>query len=672
MTPWKVQLLGTFRALRNDEKASLQSKERRALLASLLLENRLTPQGGFLDPQPLSRSRLANRYWSESDDPHASLRKAIQHLKRYFGEDAFTADGESLRANPGHFVTDIEEMMRLYGKAQTLTDAAERLHCLLEAEKEIGGKLLDYTERGVAKWVEAQIGAVITALLEAHRKDGNFNAAFDTALRLRFLCPYHPDGEALVWELSKATGQEHALPILAKAMDYESAILQIAKQQLASPSLTALDTRQFEALLKARLCHLDKAAERALFSLAVFPAAFSASLAKAVCSVSTATLHTLQKAGLLDGQAETYSLHLPIQRYLWRLTPSTEKRLLNHRHKKICTQWLQDQKSGTPPRPELFATVQAAKPHVELVLERWVSTPLTSTTLDFLFSLDSPEFRELLPSHLPLLESAAHSELNEPSLRSASAQLAGEIHCHQHKFREALPWFDLALTFVSSERGHERNRLLFQKAQPAHYGGNSEAAVSCLREIIRSATSEEQLNQAAPAHRFLCEVLNHLQKYEEALLHAETAYTLYLHLSAGAATLADARFWQGKTLLKLLRATEAESCIHEALELWQGVGDKTGVGHCLRTIAGLQMEQKQYALAQANLDHAISLHLQTGSEGCRIAAVEVLEELCWRRGRHEASYLHLQDCLQYHRARGQFHKVAGLQAKVVSRLDPQA
>ena len=661
MTHWNIQFLGIPTASRNGQTVRLRSKIAWAVLASLLLD---TP------PPRLSRAALAEQFWEDKNDPRTHLRQAIQSLKDNFGEDAFSIDRDTIQAIPGYFKTDIGEMMRFYQEAQSLSDSEMRLSLLCEAERKIGGTFLDEClspldvgglwHTGVAIGIEAKITQVFLALLEAYRNTNNLNGAFDIALRLLTLSPNHPAGKKLAWELAVKTGQEKALEVLESVQDYRLALPRVTEMERKGHSLTSRDARLFETLLEERLKTLPATLKNHLMSLALFPAPLSAPLAQEVCDVSLSSLTALVDADLVTLKGGRYALLEVIKRVLWRQVSASDKRAFNHCLTKICSEWVVSPESNHLHCSPIFASVEEARPYVDFVLEERLASPITAQTLDFLFSLDAAGLQDLMPSRLTRLKSAAQDRANEQSLRVSLARIVGNILCNQRDFREATRWFDLALTLTTQTHREVHKDLLFQKAQSAHYGGDSEAAVLCLQEIISSGREEGSSAQVASAHRFLCEVLNHLRKYEVALVHVETAYALHQKMGSLPVTLADARFWQGKTLIKLNRVPEAEPYIHEALDLWQEVGEKTGVGHCLRTIAGLQMEQKRYALALANLDHAISLHRQTENEGCRIAAVEVRAELCLRRGRTEEYRRHLEECLTYYEAQGRNEKATSL------------
>jgi len=623
---------------------------------------------------------LANRFWGDKDDPRTHLRQAVASLREVFEEfvvesDAiqtmpycFVVDRDTIQAVPGNFVTDIEEIMRLYAEAQTATTAEERLDKLIQAEGRIAGGFLEECidpsneganwHAGVVSLVETKIALVLLALVEAHRSEGNLNGAFDTALRLLVLCPTQREGKRLAWELAAKTGQENAIHTLKAAQEYRTVLPRIAQMDRSGRSLTSQDSRLFETLLHERLGALEGSLKEQLFSLAVFPAPFSSVLAKAVCQVPHSGLTTMVEAGLLEHNEERYTLLRPVRAYAWRQVSSSKKQTLKSRHQKACVEWTEKHWQGVRHKSSCFSSVEEAKPHLEAVLEEWLPGSFSQKTLDFVTCLYCLGRKDLLLPHLPRLQNVAREEATDLSLRLSLARLVGKIVLDAGRFHEADAWFDLCLTFVSRENRFDYNHLLFLKANSAHYGGDSETAVRCLQEIIGHGVPEEGIALLAGPHRFLCEVLHKLGEYEEALIHADKAHAIYLSTGAGPAALADALFWQGKTLLKLGREEDADACIHKALELWLHVGLKTGVGHCLRVLAGLLMTKSNYAQAQANLEYAILLHQQVGSEGCRIAAVEVLAELRFRQGHQDEYRLHLQECLTYYEQQGRSEKAA--------------
>ncbi len=677
MTHWNVQLLGPPAARNADGAvAHLRSKETWAVLASLLLEQALKSASADFTPRRLSRVTLAERFWGDKFDPPMHLRQALASLRRAFEKEAFYVDRETIQVAPGFFCTDIEEALGLFHAAQSCTDPEQKLALLMQAEEKIGGDFLEgcltsldegaVWHTGVAAQIEAKTSAILTALAEEQRAVGHLNAAFDTALRLLAQFPHSPKAKQLAWDLAMDSGQETALHTLEQTQDYRAALPRIADLERKGKSLTARDSRLFEALLEERLKALSPALIAHLSHLAVFPAPFSAPLAKAVCAVPRASLFALQEAGLLEPQGEAFALLRPVQNYVWKRVPAPEKKTLQKEFYKICRAWIDDYRAGAAPRAPVFRSLDEVNPHFARVIASLLEAPLTEDALSFFLDIYTLGLIEILILHLDHFRRFAADAAQDVSLRIGISHLLGRIAQRRQEFSEALRCYDLCLDLSGSCEAFVRNQYLAPKAQAAHYGGDSALAVQCLNEVIASGIAGNLRAQLGDAHRFLCEILNHFKDYERALFHAETARTLRdPHTERPEAT-AYGLFWQGKTLLRLGRSTEGADCIDAALALWLEAGDSTGVGHCLRVLAELHIEEGRYVPAQVNLEHALLLHEQTGSEGCRIAAVEALAKLCAVRGRESAARLHLEECLAYYEARGRAEKADEIRALLIA------
>ena len=181
-----------------------------------------------------------------------------------------------------------------------------------------------------------------------------------------------------------------------------------------------------------------------------------------------------------------------------------------------------------------------------------------------------------------------------------------------------------------------------------HYGGDSLAALPALREAERYFELAERPAGLANCLRFRAEILSHLGKVEEALEACCAAVELHRSsvLDPRGPEAANALFWKGSTLVRLNRFEEAESCINEALSLWQDMGDKTGVGFCSRMLGRLRAEQGRFAEARLHIDHAILLHEMMNDGGSRRAAVETGADVFVKAGRPLDALPWYEECLQ--------------------------
>jgi tetratricopeptide (TPR) repeat protein len=245
-----------------------------------------------------------------------------------------------------------------------------------------------------------------------------------------------------------------------------------------------------------------------------------------------------------------------------------------------------------------------------------------------------------------------------------AAWRAGRILFKNQQFIQAAAYFETAVSlFYDGEVSKTENASLhFDLGLAHHYSGNSRKALEYVEAAGRLC--EQFLQPRAGCLRFLAEIQNALGEHDAALISCETALSLRLLEGTRWLSVADALFWKGYTLLRLDRKIEASACIEEALSIWQEYNDDTGIGHCLRLLGRLRLEEGRVAEACAHLDYAIELHTRTGDLSSKASALIAKGDALAasrRWGNAKAAY---EEALSYYSDRANLSSVEEIQAKI--------
>jgi tetratricopeptide (TPR) repeat protein len=617
-----------------------------------------------------TRQDLALRFWEDKLDPRVHLRQSLALLRRVFGPDCFAADRDTVRALPGCFVTDIEQMLAAYRSALSAEAAEERLRWFGAAEERISGDFLEgcvgpgdaaepwvLSRRAEVRSRAAQMRlAYIEMLLEA----GQQPAALEMALRVLQWQPDHQKARRYAQELARQTGDT----IFLDGVPAESDLGAVLDHLRARPAyaLTLTEAGLFRQLFDAEFESLSEPLRKSLMRLAVFPAPFSPALATAVCRVPKTAIVALGKTPLLAANDGLFSLPELVRRAVWRRTPSRVRRQQQRCLTRVCEAWLiasrgEGGESAAPP----FRDRSEAEPFLETVLEHVLRQPPSEGTLRFLLCLPPT----LATRAVPYMEEAGCSPTVDPELRCRFGAEAARLLLFQRVFTRAADGYEwLAELPAESHEAAWRAEMSFGAAVARHHAGDSQTAIAHLVRARELHEAHGNAQEVASCLRFLAEIQNHLGHYDEALRSCESALAVRRAVSPRGAAVADALFWRGATLYRLERSAEAAATIEEALAIWQEQRDDTGIGHCLRLLGRLRCAEGRYAEGCAHVEHAILLHERAGDEGSRIAALVALGDARLASGRSLDAEAAFKEALAFYEASQSRDGVDALRARL--------
>jgi serine/threonine-protein kinase len=347
-------------------------------------------------------------------------------------------------------------------------------------------------------------------------------------------------------------------------------------------------------------------------------------------------------------QERLFSLPAVVRECAWKQVPTATRRLLQRRLAECCIEWLPEMHSRPDDCPPLFASLEQAMPFLKLTAD-WVlaqePTPEFPAFLNLLrhYGLVAP--LEPVAVYLSL---ARQDETLSPEARMYAASCAAYAFMEIDQHAQAVAELEAGLPLAASTSADDMLVSLHSTLMMAcHYAGDSDAAVAYGGLVLTHHREQSNFSYVASCLRFLGEIHNHLERFEQALAYCEEAVDLTRTGGTDSAGMADALYWKAKSLFRLQRYQEASDTIEETLSLWQEVGDVTGVGFCLRLIGQIRCVEGRYAEARTHLEHAVALHERTGSAVNRIAAVEALGDVLRAAQRYEEAQTHYEECLAF-------------------------
>jgi tetratricopeptide (TPR) repeat protein len=665
---WRICLLSSPRATFGDKTIRPQAKEAWGVLASLLLPPTLASDSFPDTLAPCSRDTLALRFWQGKENPRAHLRQAFAFLQKTFpntteGVPTFLADRNTIEAAPGRFITDIEEILTCYRRALAALSLEEKIQYLCAAEAMMQGDFLaGCIQPGKAGelWVHnrrvevtGKMVRILMTLVEALTEAGQLQAALDIACRVMHLQPEHAAAKQCLWDLAAKTGQPsvaETIEAIASIEAQESFTSVMARLPKQGNPLTLPERRRFHSLFLAEWNALPPKLRQPFLRLAVFPASFTADLARAVCRVPRSLLRYLVQTPLLYQEGEDYLIPEAVRACAWSEVPTTTKRRLRKNLALCCENWVRyvDATDPTDP-PAPFHTTARAEPFFRAALEWHFTQSPTRATATLLQHLHTLKLGGLIREFTPEIVRLCSEEAIPPPIRFDLLYTAGYEFVHVNDFPRAIACLEKTLeleTVLPDEHTEYRNhRVLLASA--LHYAGETHRALPLVVEVIDHFERTGNQERLPGVLRVLSEMQNHLGNFEAALHSSEQALALRRAIGTSSRAIADALFWKGSTLHRLKRSSEATACIQEALSLWMETEDTTGIGHCLRLLGRLRAEAGNIIEAKAHLRHSILLHERTGNVGCRIAAVEALADVHFSAKEFAQARPYYEECLSY-------------------------
>lgn len=653
MELWQINLLGTPRITRNGQERRPQARETWAVLAALLLPRPLHPNTVSSPPPPQDRHKLAAHFWE--DDARLHLRQSLAFLRKTFGEGCFVGGRDTVQAAGGRFVTDVDQMLLAYRQALASTDVEDRLHYFLLAVGQMQGEFLEGCfhpgERGEPwmlqhrRQLQDMMVTILTAYLETLVEAAMLPAALDIACRILTYQPDHPQVREQAQALARKTGRTALYPALQSPENLQAATTRLRSVPLSSIRME--DRRAVSALFEAEIGALAPEHRKAFQHLAVFPAPFSAEVARTVCRVSKRTLLALAKTFLIERRDERFEMLPLVQASAWRQVPTATRRQLHRRLAAVCDAWMYD--AIRPPNTLHlpFTTVAQATPFLQTVLEWNLQQTPTVAHVDFIYGLRVLALLDLAGSALPYLRDAWEQETLSITVRVRAARCAGDVSLYLADYPSSIRAFEKALALHSQEPDVAfTGGMHFVLGWANHYGRNSQAALEHLATAEDHFTQVSNTEGIGQCQRFRCEVLHHTGDYAGALIACEKALQIRREIRPRWDSVADAVYWKGMTLWRLARIPEGALCFEEALSIWQETKDTSGIALCLRMLGRICGEAGRFAEARAHIEHAILLHERMKDRSSRIAAVEALADIYFREGRLLEAREYYAECLE--------------------------
>lgn len=668
---WNIRFLGVPNANDDDRQAHLRSKETWAVLASLVVPAILRNEAYTI----VARDTLADRFWGDSLTvvPRTHLRQCIASLRDTFGESCVIASRQDISIAPGWFTTDLELALTSYQKALVSSSLEERLHWLMRAEEEIRG---EFFEGWTPKTEEAQIWLIhlraniqnrllpiLLLLAKTLEESNHIHAAFDIARKALQFQSDNQEVQQLVWRLAVSTGQQQVVYALEQTRSFREALSKISTPGLKR--LTLHDGRIFQSLFMVELQGLPAHLSESLLRLSVLPSLFTPELAEMVCRVSARTLRKLSKTPFVEHESAGYSLPSVIRECASKQLPTATRRLLQKRLADGCMRWLRHLHHYPAQCTTPFSSLDQASPFL-IWSGEWVVTQVpTREYIDFMNLLRHHQLLYSIESLTTYYQRTQQDENLSKEIRLEATLEKAYLHMQLNQHKLAVVELEMGLPLATSLNDERKVVYIYGLLMRAcHYAGDSQSAISYAFLALTQYKIKRDTQRGAEVLRFLGEISNHTGDFEQALQYCAEAVQLRRADGASDAQIADALYWQAKSLYQLGQWQETQSVIIEALSLWQRVGDTTGIGFCMRLLAQLRCIEKRFAEAQAHLEYAILLHDQTGNEGNRIAAIEVLGDVYHAsRRKTEADCLYGQ-CLGFYKKQGMQASIDRLHTKI--------
>jgi len=472
--------------------------------------------------------------------------------------------------------------------------------------------------------------------------------------------------------LARETGRAQIVSSLEDTIGLPDALARLQEKRDRGRRTTPKEQERFVALVRERLDTFPVSDRLLFLRLTFLPAPFTAELAQNVCQVSLRLLTAMSKEALLitkpgsDTALTRYTMpqeirdaaaHRICEAYR---VPAAVLRQMQRRLGQLCERWIVQVENAPGENLAPLGRISEAEPFLALALDWTLAQPPTDERLN---SLNLLRFRgaiALSALALPYLENVCNDPKYAAVLRVQAGRHAGYMWLYQNRFSNAIQCLDKARR-VLEEAGPERvqdgwawHAVIYEYLTLAtHYAGNSRAALLHLERAIECFAHVQggERMEIATYLRIRCEIQNSLGEYHEALRSADEAlqlrsqYQLRRGITGGWPPVADALFWKALTLCRMNQSSGAADCLIKALDIWQRAGDKTGMGHCLRELAGLYAGEGRFAEARAHLEHAILLHEHTGSQGCRSAAVSTLADVLFHQGNWAEAQTRYAECL---------------------------
>jgi DNA-binding SARP family transcriptional activator len=145
----RIRLLGPPTLERDGQRVALEGRKTWALLAFVILES----------PAP-TRRQLAERLWSEADDPLGAMRWTLSQVRKFLAPDATIAEEHDRLSLVGEFRVDAADLLNGTWHDDTIDDVTR-------------GELLEGTDAAEApefeRWLSVQRARVATARIDALR-----------------------------------------------------------------------------------------------------------------------------------------------------------------------------------------------------------------------------------------------------------------------------------------------------------------------------------------------------------------------------------------------------------------------------------------------------------------------------------------------------------------------
>lgn len=683
---WFVRLLGKPEASRPSDGryAHLRSQQTWGLLAALLLERQARPEEGWL-----LRETLMERFWPGGKAGRTSLRMSLTSLRIAFGTGCLECDKHRVRILHNDFRTDVEEIERLWERANGEADV-EAIESLREAERRIGGSFLEGLEvdpgtvfgSAEGAWINmerarwntrcGEVSLHLAALLE---RSGNELASFEAALRSVRRLP-HNEG---AWRTLRRLGRRlHRLPEaerLHEALSLSDALPRVVARERKQQPLTVKEDRRLRDMLTARLEALPVQTRTVFIALGVMRGPFRFAHAQQVSRARREDLLRFTEELLLtregskeDIQQCLFSMPEVVRSFAWGRLPEAMHNRLQRRQVSTCRRWLQArsrsaQGEGTEERGRFFFDPAQARPHIIQAVEWLKGRPESRDAYYFLqalFSAQLPEFRE---------EGIALGELAHKNTRFLTSLERYSMVLQGAKMALADEQFERARRLIGRELQTIRESdleipldvrgwLYFLMATACHHGERSDEAKQHIGEARRLFRSAQQPGGEIEAMLCEGEIRRALGEYTVALTLSEKALALCrtldppsVHMAACLHQRSLARHRIGDLQLAL------DDC-REALSLRQEAGESNDIADCLRTLGAIRMDlantestgpaqQHGWTESRSHLEHAVRLYELKSNGGGRAATIGLLGDLFARRGQRQQAQECYTEALTY-------------------------
>jgi DNA-binding SARP family transcriptional activator len=616
--PLRLLVLGTPRiAPQGTERP--RSRLAWALLASLAV-----------DPMTAHREQLADRFWPGQRNGRKSLRQALFSLRQTLGADRLDEDRESVRLRPGALNTDLNDLWHALAQDTAPGTAAARAAALTDAAALLRGPFLDGIDdpQGPTGWITRErtrcqhlTADLLMRLALSLEAVGNLRGAFESASRALQVDPEHPGVSQIVWRLGQASGQER----LTRARLHELSLEALTAEQAQGNRLTPMEADSFGTLVEARLARLSDVLRRALSSLAVFPAPFTAEQALQIAGVVVHELDPLVTAGVLRRDAERWDFVAGIRSVLWKRLTGEQRRRLRERHRRFFVEFIRPSRA--------VEQIQAECGHFQAAVESIVDLPPTTADHVELAELlgvyinrcpSNPDtvrsvipYMEFLTTHADTtIASSAASTRSRWELQVGNPMAA--VHWAYCAFQLSRDLKDLANYLSSIE-----NLLAL-----THHQGDDDGFDSAVQIAVQAAQdpafpfpeAKSRSGFTERVYRILTENALARRRLDEALHWSDRCLALRETTMDPIDDEAHTWFLRGQILSHRQRVEEARQAWNRAMHGFRRQGDTHGVADCLQELGMLLARGGDDALGLSLLQQAISLFETCGDTAAVHAA----------------------------------------------------